>query len=209
MIKFKNVINLTEEKNNKSIHFFDMDETLFTHDHNKLRVHVKDQNGKRTRSLTNQEFNTHTLPANHSYDFSEFRSSRTFIKSAKPIRKMIAKLKEIKNNGAKTAILTARADLDDQPKFAHHMNKFGIDIQDTHVHRAGNLSGKPADNKAEVVRQLVKKHGYNKVHLYDDSEENLNKLLKLKKEFPEVEFHAHHVQHDSETDDVKITKKEK
>jgi len=29
--------------------------------------------------------------------------------------------------------------------------------------------------------------------------------LKLKKEYPETEFHAHHVDHDPKTGDVKVT----
>ena len=206
MIKFSQFITEAAPKqDSNSLHAFDMDETLFAHDHNKLRVHVVDQHGRKVRSLTNQEFNAHQLPPNHRYDFSEFRSSDVFTHSAKPIRKMIAKLKAIKNNGGKTAIVTARSDLDDQPKFARHMGKYGIDIGDTHVYRAGNMEGKPADTKAAVISGLIHKDGHKKVHLYDDSIDNLNGFLKLKKEHPDVEFHAHHVQHDPETGNVTVT----
>ena len=204
MIKFSQFI-VEDKKKPEGLHAFDMDETLFAHDHHKLRVHVTDPSGKRVRTLTNQEFNTHQLPKGHNYDFSEFRSSDIFTQSAKPIRKMIAKLKAIQKNGGKTAILTARSDLDDQKKFAHHLMKYGIDIDKTHVHRAGNLEGKPADTKAMVMRDLLNKHGHKKVHLYDDSMANLDKFLKLKKDYPETEFHAHHVEHDAETGEVKVT----
>jgi hypothetical protein len=207
MFKFSQFIVEDKKPDSKSLHAFDMDETLFAHDHNKLRVHVTDKNGRRVRTLTNQEFNTHQLPPDHRYDFSEFKSSDVFTQSAKPIRKMIAKLKAIKNNGGKTAIVTARADLDDQPKFARHMGKYGIDIGDTHVHRAGNMEGKPADTKATVISALINRDGHNKVHLYDDSVDNLNGFLKLSKQHPDVEFHAHHVQHDPETGSVNIATK--
>ena len=197
---------ITEDKSKPDgLHLFDMDETLFAHDHHKLRVHVKDPSGKRVRTLSNQEFNTHQLPKGHSYDFGEFRSSDVFTQSAKPIRKMIAKLKAIQNNGGKTAILTARADMDDKDKFAHHMGKYGIDISKTHVYRAGNMQGKPADTKAAVVRDIMSKNNHKKLHLYDDAQSNLDGFLKLKKDYPETEFHAHHVAHDPKTGDVNIT----
>ena len=206
MFNFREFI--TEDKtkpDSKTLHAFDMDETLFAHDNNKLRVHVLDQNGRRAQSLTNQEFNTHKLAPGQKYDFSEFRSSDVFTKSAHPIRKMIAKLKAIQKNGGKTAIVTARSDLDDQPKFARHMGKYGIDIDKTHVHRAGNMEGKPADTKAALISGLIDQHGHKKVHLYDDSVDNLKGFLKLSKQHPDVELHAHHVQHDPETGNVNIS----
>lgn len=203
----------TEKKNEDGVsnakHFFDIDETLFAHDHSKLRVHVKDPSGRRVRTLTNQEFNSHELPAGHSYDFSEFKSSDVFAKSAQPIRKMIAKMKAMKNNGANVEMLTARADLDDKNKFGAHMKKYGIDItpkSGIHVRRAGNMQGKPADTKAAHIADAIQREGLREVHLYDDSIDNINGMLKIKKQFPDVTFHGHHVQHDPETGRVNITR---
>jgi hypothetical protein len=199
---------ITEERkdpDSTTLHAFDMDETLMAHDHNKLRVHVMDPNGRKVRTLSNQEFNTHQLPPGHNYDFSEFRSSDVFGQSASPIRKMIAKLKAIHKNNKNVEILTARGDMDDKDKFAHHMQKYGIDINQVHVRRAGNMPGKPADTKAAVMSNLINQNGYKKVHLYDDSVDNLNSFLKLKRQHPEVEFNAHHVRHDPETGDVVVT----
>ena len=204
MIQFSQYLTEAKE-NSKTLHCFDMDETLFAHDHNKLRVHVADQMGRRVRSLTNQEFNSHQLSPGHRYDFSEFRSSDVFTKSAQPIRKMLAKLKAIQRDGGKTAIVTARSDLDDQPKFAHHMGKYGIDIGKTHVYRAGNLNMKVPKAKAAIISALIQKHGHDKVHLYDDHPGNLEEFLKLKKKHPNVEFHAHHVDHDAKTGNVRVT----
>lgn len=207
MINFKKFIK--EEINRKSKHFFDIDETLFAHDNSKLRVHVKDPSGKRVKTLTNQEFNSHQLPQGHSYDFSEFRSSDVFGKSASPIRKMIAKMKAMHGNGANVEMLTARSDLDDKGKFAGHMKKYGIDItpgSGIHVRRAGNMPGRPADTKAAHIADAIQKEGLSEVHLYDDSIDNINGMLKLKKQFPNVAFHGHHVQHDPETGGVNITR---
>jgi hypothetical protein len=208
MIRFSNF--LSEEDNaRKTKHYFDIDETLFAHDHSKLRVHVKDPSGNRVRTLTNQEFNSYQLPEGHNYDFSEFRSSDVFGQSASPIRSMIAKMKAIKKNGGNVEMLTARGDLDDKNKFAGHMKKYGIDItpgSGIHVRRAGNVSGKPADTKAAHVSGAIQKEGLSEVHLYDDSIDNINGLLKLKSKHPDVTFHGHHVQHEPETGGVNITR---
>lgn len=209
MLRFNQFIaeNVAQHKNVK--HYFDIDETLFAHDHSKLRVHVKDPSGKRVRTLTNQEFNSYELPKGHSYDFSEFKSSDVFNQSAHPIRKMLAKMKAMKNNGANVEMLTARGDLDDKSKFAAHMNKYGIDITPKtgiHVRRAGNMEGKPADTKAAHIADAIQKEGLDEVHLYDDSIDNIKGMLKLQKHFPHVAFHGHHVQHDPETGNVNITR---
>jgi hypothetical protein len=205
MLHFKQFITEKKDPDSDTLHAFDIDETLFAHDHNKLRIHVLDHTGNRVQSLSNQDFNNHNLPPGHKYDFSEFRSSDTFTKSSTPIRKMIAKLKAIHRNNKNVEMLTARSDLDDQPKFARHMKKFGLDIdKDIHVRRAGNLNMKSADAKAAVLSDLIKKNGYKKIHLYDDSIDNIKGMLKLKKEHPDVEFHGHHVQHDHSTGQVKI-----
>ena len=185
---------------------FDIDETLFRHDHDKLKVHVNDASGKRVKSLTNQEYNSHKLPAGHSYDYSEFKSSDKFKQTAKPIRKMIAKMKAVHKNNKNVELVTARADFDDKQKFAHHLKKYGIDIGKIHVRRAGNLRGlAPPEAKKRVISDLIKKEGYKKVHLYDDSHENLNHFLSLKSHHPDVEFHAHHVHHDPVSGKVKVT----
>jgi hypothetical protein len=205
MKTFIDFIYESKDPKSKTLHAFDMDETLFSHDHDKLKVHVNDSSGKRVQSLTNQEFNTHILPKGHSYDFSEFRSANTFKKSAKPIRKMIAKMKAIHKKNKNVEILTARSDFDDPDKLNNHLNKYGIDLKNIHMRRAGNLGMKPAAAKKKVISDLIKKEGYKKIHLYDDSHENINHFLSLKHDHPNVEFHAHHVYHDPETNRVNIT----
>jgi hypothetical protein len=193
-----------------TLHAFDMDETLFGHDHNKLRVHVKDKKtGRRIKSLTNTEYNTHKLHPDHEYDYSDFKSANVFKKSAYPIRPMIAKMKAIHRNGGKVEIVTARSDLDDKNEFGNHLKKYGVDIGKIHVRRSGNLNprGSASVNKAQMISNLIKKHGYKQVHLYDDSAENLEHHLALKKRHPDVTFHAHYVQHDPKTGKVTVTHK--
>ena len=182
-------------------HFFDMDDTLFHHDlsNANFRVHVNDENGNRVSSMTDAEYNAADPKelAKKKLSFSDYRKSDLFTKTARPVRKIIAKMKAIKKNNPNVEILTARSDLDNQEKFANHMNKYGIDInKDFHVRRAGNIKAKTDKAKAQIVSDHITQHGLNKVHLYDDNPKNLDTFLKLKSQHPEVELHAHHVQHD-------------
>lgn len=197
-------------ENPTTLHAFDMDETIFGHDHDKLRVHVRDKKtGRRVMSLTNTQFNMHKLNPAHEYDFSDFRSANVFKKSAYPIRPMLAKMKAIHNRGGKVEIVTARSDMDDKEEFGKHLKKYGVDIGKIHVRRSGNLNprGGAAVNKAQMISNLIQQHGYKEVHLYDDSVENLQHHLALKKRHPDVTFHAHHVTHDPSTGKVTVTHK--
>ena len=48
---------------------------------------------------------------------------------------------------------------------------------------------------AKQISDAIKKHGYSHVHLYDDSKANINSMLELKKQHPDVTFHGHHIEH--------------
>ena len=206
MINFKEFIS----EENKEPHFcaFDLDGVLGHTDDSKLRIHVMDANNKKVKTLTNTEFNTHSLPEGHKYDFSEFKSSDTFAQHTKPIKAMINKLNDLHNQKHRVEIITARSDLDDQKKFAHHMQKMGIDINQIHVRRTGNLNrSNPAKAKKDTIKELLTNTQHKKAHLYDDSHDNLDAFLSLHKHFPETEFHAHHVKYDPKKDKVTITTK--
>lgn len=200
---------LIAEEKRKILHVFDMDETLFHYPDPKTeaKIHVVNPEGKRVKSLTNVQFNNHRLEPNHKYDFSEFQSSDVFSKSAHPIKKMIGRLKNIHRRNPHVEILTARSDMDDKDKFGHHLKKHGIDINKVHVRRAGNLDkGTPAERKKTIVSNMIHKHGYHEVHLYDDSEENIKHFLNLKHHHPAVKLVAHHVQHDEDSGDTRVNK---
>ena len=186
----------TKVKEPKTYHAFDLDNTLVSHDDTKLRIHVMDPNGNRVRSLTPTEYNNHSLPDDHKYDYSELASSEKFAQSSKPIRKMIAKLNAIQKKNKHVEIITARSDLDDKDKFAHSLRKHGIDIKKVHVRRTGNLEIKTHEAKKKVIHDEIVKNNYQRVHFYDDHPTNIDAVLSLKKHHPEVEFHGHHVIHD-------------
>jgi hypothetical protein len=159
---------------------WDMDETLMRNDPKKIRVHVKDKaTGKTTRSLTNQEFNTDKLNKDkEDYDFTEFRSSEKFSKAATPNKSMVKKLKKQVRRGKPVHIVTARGSFDDQPKFAKHLRRHGIEIdpgkgkggRHVHVHRAGDMEGSDiGEKKVKIVKGLMKKHGTSGAEMYDDA----------------------------------------
>jgi len=178
---------------NMGLTIFDIDDTLF-HTTAKIKV-MKD--GKEVRTLTNQEFNNYNLQPGEEFDFGEFRSAEKFAKESEPIKPMINTLKRILNRAANTKVimLTARADFDDKNKFLDTFTKYGIDMSQIHVHRAGNLPGDepPAYKKAIWVRKYLNTGKYNRVNLIDDSMTNLKVFKDLKKEFPQVDFDAYFV----------------
>lgn len=172
----RKIRNATKKPRGSAVHAYDMDETLVGHDHSKVKVHVNDPSGKRVESLTNQQFNTHKLPKGHSYDFSEFRSSKIFNQSATPNKSMIKKLKKHVRQGKDVHIITARADMDSQPEFAKHLRRHGIEIdpqkgrKHVHVHRAGNLEGGDiGEKKVKILHGIMAKSGATQGHMYDDA----------------------------------------
>jgi len=185
-----------------AIHYFDVDKTLMHTD--STQVHVKDEHGNRVESLNPSEYNHHQLKPGHSYDFSEFQSSKKFAQSARPIKKIMRKMKTLKKSGRQVEILTARSDFDDKDHFAKKWKKHGVDISpgNVHVRRAGNIKLPTHEAKAKVISDAIKKHGHTEVHLWDDHKPNIDAVLALKKEHPDVTFHGHHVEHDK---DGKIT----
>jgi hypothetical protein len=195
MKRFKDYIS--ESK----LHVFDIDDTLF---HTTAQVHVK-KGDKTVEKLSSAEYNSHTLPQGHTYDYSEFHSAHKFDTESKPVHRMIDKLKGVhgavkKSGNGRVIINTARQDFDDKHKFLDTFRKHGVEIDDIHVHRAGNLAKEKgltvghANN--EVIRKYLNTGNYKHVSLYDDSEENLSHFKNLSKEHPNVKFKAYHVQPD-------------
>jgi len=183
-----------------TLHVFDVDDTLV---HSNAKVHVKDPHGHTVQKLTTSEYNSHRLPPGHHYDYHEFKSSRVFSKS-KPIHRMINTINATsatrkKNAKNRVIINTARADFDDKHRFLNTLTAHGIhNMHDIHVHRAGNIPGneKPANKKLTFIRQHLANHPYTHVRMYDDSHENLDAFLGLKREYPHTQFHAYHVRPD-------------
>ena len=178
---------------NKGLTIFDIDDTMFV---SKARVIVKNKNNTREKPLTPQEFNSYKLGKDEYFDYGEFRSSKIFYQTATPIARMVAKAKAIIKNatakGSKVIVVTARSDMDDKDLFIKTFEAHGIPMKNVYVERAGNMSGKnSAANKSIIFRKYLKTDEYARVRLFDDHKENLDALLDLKREFPNVEMFAY------------------
>lgn len=177
----------------KTIHFYDLDDTLFHHgDRTGIIIHSK---GKPSKRLTTAQWSTYEKQPGDKLDYSEFRSSHTFSHSAQPIHAVLNHFKKTSNK-QKVEILTGRGDLDDKDHFAQTMKNHGIDIYKNHVRRTGNMKTNmsTAERKAHHISQEINNKKYKSVHLYDDQTENLDHFLSLKDKHPDVKFHAHHIQ---------------
>lgn len=195
MIRFKDY--MAEQTRGKGLTIFDIDETLFQT--SALVKVMKD--GKVVRSLDNQEFNTYKLKDGETYDFGEFSSAETFQNTSVPIMSMIKKAKAIIRNavnaGSKVIIVTARADFDDKKKFLDTFRRYGIDIDNVYVERAGNLNlGSSAKNKRFIFHKYLRGGKYKRVRFFDDAMSNITMFKALAKQYPDTSFEAYHVKHD-------------
>lgn len=176
----------------KELKIFDIDETLFETTA-KICV-VKD--GKVVKQLSNSEYNTYELKDGEDFDYSEFKDSEKFFKESKPIHDLLDDLRNSIDNDEDVAIVTARCDFDNKELFLETFRKHGIDIDKTHVYRAGNMDNRisPAVKKAIIIGGFLKKTKYSKVSLFDDSMSNLKEFMKLAKKFTKTTFEAKFVE---------------
>jgi len=188
MLSFKQYLN---EEVEGSLSIFDIDDTLF---HSKSKVLVK-KDGKTVKELEPAEYNVYKLEPGETYDFSQFRSSKIFYDTARPIetvfklaKRMIAQFGKYVNK--KIIIVTARSDLDNKNLFLKTFQKYGFNTDKVHVYRAGNISKPGAEAKKQIIRDQIKVGKYNIVRMFDDDHNNLNKFLELAKEFAGIKFEA-------------------
>jgi hypothetical protein len=157
-----------------AVHAFDVDETLFSHGVKgkpNVQVHVNDSSGKRVKSLSNQEFNTHKLEPGHSYDFSEFRSSKKFSQTASPNKRVISQLKRLQKRGKNVHLVTARDKFDNPEEFRRHFSRYGINMKPGNIHYTGGMKGEKdiGKKKVSVAKGIAKMGDSKEIHMYDDA----------------------------------------
>ena len=157
----------------KTVHAYDVDETLFGHGKKgkpNVQVHVKDESGKRVKSLSNQEFNTHKLDKGHSYDFSEFQSAKKFKETSSANKKVIKDIKRKQARGQNVHVITARSKFDKPSEFHGHLKKHGVDVPMKNIHYTGGMKGGDiGKKKVDVANAVAKQSGAKKIHMYDDA----------------------------------------
>jgi hypothetical protein len=189
--------HLNENTRGKGLTVFDIDETLFQ---TQALIHIK-KDGKTIRKLNNQEYNEYKLQPGEEFDYGEFRDAKVFDQTSIPIWSMIKKARAIIQNsvkaGSKVIIVTARANFDDKKTFLNTFKRYGIDIDNVYVERAGNLGlGSSAKNKRFIFHKYLRSGKYERVRFFDDAMSNLIMFKALQKRYPDVTFEAYHVQHD-------------
>jgi hypothetical protein len=195
MLSFKQ--HLEEQTRGMGLTIFDIDETLFQ---TQALIHVV-KDGKTIRKLTNQEYNEYKLQSGETFDYGEFRNAKIFNDTSIPIWAMINKAKAIIQNavraGSKVIIVTARANFDDKETFLNTFRRYGIDIDNVYVERAGNLNlGSSAKNKRFVFHKYLRSGKFERVRFFDDAMSNITMFKALQKQYPGVTFEAYHVKHD-------------
>lgn len=180
-----------------TVHAYDVDETLFGHGKKgkpNVQVHVKDASGKRVKSLSNQEFNTHKLEKGHSYDFSEFQSAKKFKETSSPNKKVIKDIKRKQARGQNVHLITARSKFDNPSEFQGHLKKHGIDVEKSNIHYTGGMKGGDiGEKKVKVAKAVAKKSGAKSIHMYDDAAKVHKAFEKEKKESPSTKIKTHMV----------------
>jgi FMN phosphatase YigB (HAD superfamily) len=170
---------------------FDIDDTLV---HTQTKVHVV-KDSRVVKSLNSHDFTHYKLQPDEQFDFENFRNAHDFFHNSKPIIPMMNQLKSDIATGNKVVMVTARADFDDRELFLDTFRKYGVDMSNVHVYRAGNMSNKiqTEEKKKIIIRELLNNGHYTKAIMYDDAEPNLESFVELKKEYPKTKFYAWHV----------------
>jgi hypothetical protein len=207
------------------ITFIDIDETLFN-TFAKIKV-VKD--GEIIKSLSNTEFNAYRAKEGESFDYSDFRSSRLFYDTSKPIEKMVKRavriIKRTEVKGSRVIILTARADMDDRDLFLSKFRKTGIPIDSVYIERAGNKNSSSVSSaKKSIIINYLKSGLYRRVRIFDDYMSTCKKFLTIKNDLPKetlinirdrygigmdvpdnelIHFEAWHVKEDGSIEEIK------
>jgi FMN phosphatase YigB (HAD superfamily) len=158
---------------------FDLDDTLI---HSKANVVVK--RGSKTMVLTPADFNSYKFVEGDIVDYSQFRSDE--ILDSADLTKYWKTLEREYRKGTHICILTARGDQDMVWRF---FKRKGIEIKNELVIAVEDpkygLTGTVAQRKQEAIENLVDL-GYRNFVFFDDSQENLDHVKSLEKEFSEL-----------------------
>ena len=178
----------------KVLTIFDIDETLF---HTQAKVQVI-KNGKTIRVLDSKEQKVYSPKTGESLNYEQFKSSRFFKETSKPIPSVIKLANKIIDlsfkNGSEVIIVTARQDMDDKKIFKEVFHAQGIDIDKVYVERAGNIGKKTAsENKLVIFKRYLDSNKYSNINLIDDDINNLEVFISLRELYPETRFSAFQV----------------
>lgn len=202
----------------KSIHLFDLDDTLIQ---TRARVLVLDEAGRLLKALSPAEFSSYRPGPGESFDFREFSdlgilSRGIVVKYTKSIIDTIMRYGTRSHFG----ILTARSDKKlhapflirlfrslfdirlakehifavSDPRFAGYKDRAGerpVRVAEGRIPSFSQLS--IAQRKALVIAEDLVGRGFNDISFYDDSRENLESFKVLREAFPHVVYKPHFI----------------
>ncbi|MDB5051137.1 MAG: hypothetical protein JWO30_4208 [Fibrobacteres bacterium] len=195
----------------KSIHLFDLDDTLIR---TEARVLVRDAQGGLLRALAPSEFTVYQAAEGEVFDFREFSdlgvlSRGIIVKYTKTIIDTILK----HGTHSEFGILTARADKKLHAPFLIRLFRsiFGVRLSNELIFavsdrrfsgykdRGGMAGSAPfsslsvSQRKAMVIAQDLVGRGFNDISFYDDSRENLESFKVMREAFPHVTYKPHFI----------------
>lgn len=202
----------------KSIHLFDLDDTLIR---TEARVHVRNGSGTLLKSLSPSEFTLYRPVSGEVLDFSEFSdlgilSRGIIVKYTKSIIETILRYGTRSDFG----ILTARSDKKLHAPFLIRLFRslFGVRLSNELIFAVSDarFSGykdrgarlkesvgieppipfaklSVSQRKALVIAEDLVGRGYNDISFYDDSRENLESFKVMRQAFPHVVYKPHFI----------------
>jgi hypothetical protein len=200
-----------EQAPRKSIHLFDLDDTLIQ---TTARVLVLGPDGGLLRALAPSEF-THYRPAlGETFDFREF-SDLGILSRGIVVRYTKSIIDTILRYGTRShfGILTARSDKKLHAPFLIRFFRslFGVRLAKEHIFAVSDSrfatykdrgpGGRPgpfaslsvAQRKALVIAEDLVGRGFNDISFYDDSRENLDSFKVLREAYPHVVYKPHFI----------------
>lgn len=183
----KEVKKNTTKSKVKTMHVYDMDDTLIT---STASIGVGHKDGKED-TLDSVEFAHYKPEEGEQLDFGAFND---VIKPRK-IKKNFDRLKEqIKDPNNRMVILTARPK-GSESSIKKYLASEGI----TNIDVVALQSSNPQD-KADWVDNEMQKHGYENVSFTDDSEKNAKAVAKVQTKYPKAKMTVENPPHPKEED---------
>lgn len=192
----------------KSIHLFDLDDTLIR---TSARVLVRDGEGTLVKALTPAEFTGYRPAPGEVFDFKEF-SDLGILSRGIVVKYTRSIIDSILRHGTRShfGILTARSDKHLHAPFLIRLFKslFGIRLLKEHVFAVSDARFARfkdqdaerrfstlgiAERKALVIAEDLVGRGFNDISFYDDSRENLDSFKVMREAFPHVVYKPHFI----------------
>ena len=161
--------------NKKKIILFDIDDTLIK---SNAKIYVLNRDNKIIKKLTPAQYNHYIKKDDESFAYDDFDNEEILNKAK--LTEFWKTLDKVYNSGYTVGIVTAR---EDKEMLLRFFSKRGIVFDRYLVFPIGGnnckFKGKIKDRKRQVIEHLSA-HGYTDFVLYDDNEDNLREVERMR-----------------------------